>query len=890
MASITFGAVNGNWSDDTKWVGGVKPTAADDALLTATSANVTVDGANVCKSLDCTAYTGTLTFNNAGQSLSIGNASGGAAIFVAGMTVTYTAGLGIAFVSTSNNGGTGWGVTTGSKALPTLTFNGAGGKWVFQDDYISTTVGDVVLTAGTLDTNGKTINVRTVASNNSNTRTLTLGASSITLTGSASVWNFTTGTGLTFNCGTSNIFSTGTNASFVGGVQTFNNVTMSGGGAMNMGGTGIVTTFANLTITGQATKNESFIMFPNPTITGTFTLNANSATNRLLLQSSVAGTPHTITAAALVCTNVIDFMDITGAGAATWTTGASGATAFGDAGGNSGITFTTPVTQTATGTASFTWSTHGWTTRVPLPQDNVVINNAFVAGRTITTDMPRLGKNIDFTGVTGSPNLNLGSGGGSVSCFGSFTLAAGLGTITLSGSLAPLGRSSNTFTSAGKTFGGGSSIQFTGTGTYTLQDALNTIGAISVSSVGGTLNTGGFAITCTSFTSGGGAGTWTSGGSTVTVTGLSGTVIALSNQTVTGTPNVTISTASTTARSFVGIGSGPWGTLTYTIANSPGSLTLSGAQTFNTLNVASGRILTMPASTTVTFTNFNVNGTNNGYLYLPGVIGNYVTYNTSVLGSLSTIEYAVRVALDSYAGTLYLAGWDSTHSAILITPTRKLLTYVLNTGVVGIGNVASTSAFPDPGSGYIWLRSKLTISSALCEYWYSNDNTDTFASVSWTSLGTPTGANAGTTPLLTQSGNPVYGAISSGIAGAPGKYRQRVEIIDGITRSAYDATAKAFGANSSQDPQGNTWSVLGTLAQAGDGRVSLVSSTPTTQATVSKSSGVVSVDYLTIQDSAATGGAIWYAGSHSILVSNDTGWNFRAPPSGTPNLMMMGVG
>ena len=92
----------------------------------------------------------------------------------------------------------------------------------------------------------------------------------------------------------------------------------------------------------------------------------------------------------------------------------------GDCGGNSGITFTPSATQTATGTASFTWSTHGWTSRVPLPQDNVVIANAFVAGRTVTVDMPRLGRDIDFTGVTGSPSISNGS---AASMYGSLTLA-----------------------------------------------------------------------------------------------------------------------------------------------------------------------------------------------------------------------------------------------------------------------------------------------------------------------------------------------------------------------------------------------------------------------------------------------------------------------------------
>jgi hypothetical protein len=42
----------------------------------------------------------------------------------------------------------------------------------------------------------------------------------------------------------------------------------------------------------------------------------------------------------------------------------------------------------------------------------------------------------------------------------------------------------------------------------------------------------------------------------------------------------------------------------------------------------------------------------------------------------------------------------------------------------------------------------------------------------------------------------------------------------------------------------------------------------------------VSVDYLSIQDSNATGGAAWYAGTTSTNVSNNLGWIFTAPPVG----------
>ena len=61
---------------------------------------------------------------------------------------------------------------------------------------------------------------------------------------------------------------------------------------------------------------------------------------------------------------------------------------------------------------------------------------------------------------------------------------------------------------------------------------------------------------------------------------------------------------------------------------------------------------------------------------------------------------------------------------------------------------------------------------------------------------------------------------------------------------------------------------------------SIKASTPGSAATLSKASGVVSCNYLSIQDSIATGGATWYAGANSTSVSNNTGWIFTAPPAG----------
>jgi hypothetical protein len=89
-----------------------------------------------------------------------------------------------------------------------------------------------------------------------------------------------------------------------------------------------------------------------------------------------------------------------------------------------------------------------------------------------------------------------------------------------------------------------------------------------------------------------------------------------------------------------------------------------------------------------------------------------------------------------------------------------------------------------------------------------------------------------------------------------------------------------FTASSAQTFADFTLSgVLGSL-------VTINSSAAGTRASLSKSSGTVSVGYLSIQDSNATGGAGWYAGTTSTNVSNNVGWAFTAPP--TPGGVYLG--
>jgi hypothetical protein len=71
-------------------------------------------------------------------------------------------------------------------------------------------------------------------------------------------------------------------------------------------------------------------------------------------------------------------------------------------------------------------------------------------------------------------------------------------------------------------------------------------------------------------------------------------------------------------------------------------------------------------------------------------------------------------------------------------------------------------------------------------------------------------------------------------------------------------------------------STVGAFATSGTNQKYLQSSTAGVQATLSQATGTVDVSYLTIQDSAATGGATWiaYLANANIDAGNNTGWTF----------------
>lgn len=619
---------NGTWADTDCWSAtsngasvGAIPTSADDVFFDGVgngASNSTLGASITINSLDMTGYVNTLTHN---ASVTLTHDSSGIFKLAAGMT--YTLGnittSAVAFTSTS---GTTL-ITTAGKTLGNVTFNGAGGTWQLQDSFTNGTTasgGTLTLTAGILDTNNQTVNTAIFNTNNSNTRTVTFGSSAINVAGNGISFRADSVTNLTVTANTATVTFTNSSTGYFysatkdwnGLSLVFNNATASIQGGAN--------TFANVTHTGTAAKTNTFNLLNSGfTVTGTLTINGNSSINRILVTSNTLGTPYTITAATVSVTNA-DFRDITGAGAGSWDLSAISGLS-GDAGGNSGITFTSAQTQYWTGNGG-TWSVaNQWCTssggcadnsgngRVPLPQDDVVFDNGSFSGtsQTVTGDMPRAGKSIDWSayneGQTPTWTKN------HTDYYGSFTLISGM-NITNSGiNEAFYGRGSFTLTSAGKTLHN-PTFAMVG-GTMTLQDALTLAGGVTVTD--GTLNLNNFNVTGTTglVSTSGRTRAVTMGSSTWTATGT-GTVWNVTSTGLTfnaNTSTIVVSNTTATAKTFGG------GGLTYNDVTITGqNVTFTGSNTFNTLALSTaGRLYGIgtkfTTATTQTVTSFTVNST-----------------------------------------------------------------------------------------------------------------------------------------------------------------------------------------------------------------------------------------------------------------------------------------
>ena len=709
--------VGGNWSTAATWSttsGGAAdtsiPTAADDVVLNASSGNVTIDVNSAARSMDCLGYVGVLT-HAAAVTLTLGDATAGAGNralrLVSGMTYTLgNAGTSaITFASTSATQQT---IDAGGKNVGNLSFNGVGSSYLQASALTGNTASaSFVLNNGTWATGNFAITTAVVSFGvGTATRVWTPGSSAIACGFAAGALSAPSPTGLTVTANTAVVTFSSNTASISSTAVNYNGLTLTFTACATpaITATGAFT-IGNLNHGGKAGGSTLTVSGPF-TITGALTsTGTNATTARNCIQSLTVGTARTITmtGATINSTNT-DYQDITIAGSPTVGT----TTSVGNCGGNTGITFTTPVTRYAVAAGNWS-STAMWSASsggasgvsVPIVHDNVILNASSAAG-TYTHDLLRSCADLTCTGFTGTlSNATTG-----MQAFGTVTLSSGM-TLAGTNNLTLMGRGTHAFTSAGLTIPWGLVITGPG-GTHSLADNLTISktggAALNPNGNGLTFNDNGRTVTLT-----GATGAFSTANANLVLTGTynlgatSGTpwVLILSGTTNMASSTINITTASASARTL-GLGnSKTYGTINYTVSGSAGQLIFTGTAStilvHNQYDAASTCSLDMPTTSGFAFGTFNVQGragalasVNGDVFKASGIVScNYLNLTNSDATGGATF-YAGANSTNGGGNT----GWIFTNPPVTSTPGASMAS--------SLNRLAHTTGLEAAGAANVW--------------------------------------------------------------------------------------------------------------------------------------------------------------------------------------------
>lgn len=783
-----------NWSTTSGGAGGASaPTSADNVIFDAnsnvgtTAFTVTIPGAANCLSFSTGGAGGALDAVMTLSLSSISNLNVYGSLTLPATNFTWTgASSGLTFLSST----TGNTITTNGVTLVStvINWNNVNGGWTLGSALTNTT-NTCQLLAGSLNTGNYNVSLAQITISGALARTLTLGSSTVTLSGAAP-WTCS-GSNLTLNAGTSTINCSGATATFTGGGLTYYNVGFTSTALSAVIITG-ANTFNNLTIAARAGSGLGTLTFDaavTNTITGTLTLGSGTtAVNRLQVIASTAGSPATLSVATLAAITDIDFRDITASGAsAPWS-----GTRIGNCLGCTNITFATPRTVYWNSAASANWSGAVWSTtsgntgglaiNFPLAQDTVVIDNAgLTAGNTITW-----GANWNFGAIDFSSRTNLMTFGGGtvvVSIYGSLTLSS---AVTLTGTGVFTFRNQGltaTIISAGVPFTQPITIQAV-SGTVAINGNL-TLPTTACTLTSGTLDltnggTGNYTLSTTALQSSfSTTRSITFGTGNITVTGNSSTVLSVNTLTgfsYTGTPTVNLTySGSTGTRTIIhgGIGATEANVLDIYISAGSDIITTTAICTFGTLSFA-GFIGTFTRSVLgisnyrdlVFGTGMTYTGTSGAFNMIGTVVPQTLTGNGVVIDSpfyVTSVSGAVNLGSALTLGSTY-GTFSHTSGSLIANYNLTCLTFTssnANTRSITFGgNFISLT-----GTGTVWnttTTTGLTLLPSTSTISLTDNSTTarTFAGGSLTYNNLNIGGATGTS-TLTVTGNNNFNIISS---------------------------------------------------------------------------------------------------------------------------------
>ena len=190
----------------------------------------------------------------------------------------------------------------------------------------------------------------------------------------------------------------------------------------------------------------------------------------------------------------------------------------------------------------------------------------------------------------------------------------------------------------------------------------------------------------------------------------------------------------------------------------------------------------------------------------------------------------------------------------------------LNTA--GYGITMNLGLFSITGTGTRSLTLETTTITSHCPYDGAFDATTT-TNLTFSGASSTLVFDAADDKTVLRGGGLSYGTVN--ITGTGTKTISGSNTFVNLTRSNAAACTLTL-------PAGVTQTITGTFQASGTAGnvVTLQSSSAGSAATLSKASGVVACDYMSVKDSTATGGASWYAGRNSTDVSGNSGWLFVA--------------
>jgi hypothetical protein len=866
-----------NWSDTSGGLGGFSvPTASDNVFFDANSNVATgaftvtmADTPRVCNDFTASGLDGTMTL--AGTSIGL-TVSGSLTFQATNFTRTYTG------TTTFNATTTGKTITTNGVAFGgPVTLNGVGGAWTLGSAF-SCGSNTLTLTNGTFDTSASNyaVTVQSFSSSNSNIRTINLNASTLTLAG---FWILTTSTNATLNAGSSTINLSAGNPSFDGGGLTYYNVAFTSTALTTPSISG-ANTFNNLSITGRNTVGIGVLsLSANQTINGTLTVSAGTASAyRMGISSDTVGTTRTLTCASIAAMSDVDFRDITIAGAH----GTLSGTRLGDCKGNSNITFDAAKTVYYRQTGSANWGATGsgsWSatsggaldaTMFPLAQDTAVFPAATypASGSTTTINANYNIGTIDMSLRT-SNTMTLATSLTAATIYGNWTNGTGITNTASAGSAFIFaGRTTQQITSNGVSCARGLTVN-SPSGTVQLQDAFSCGTAVTTTLTLGTLDLQSYTLSTGRFSS--------SNSNTRTIAFGTGQISCTSTATVWTTSNDTNLT--TTGTQVVNVTS----TGSTAITVTPGPLSEANSISFNF--TGGTYTLTFLASSNHSARNVDFTGyagtwalsSNNPVIYGNLTISTGMTIGASsgaiLFGATSGIQqitsnaktFDVAIDFNGVGGTFRL------EDNLTVGPSRLVDlvngTLDLNGKTLTLGG-SSGRFITSAGTKNITFNGGTLVIATASTIAFVNNSPTNFTTTAGTGTGTIS-MTAATAKTFAGGGSTYNCTLNQG--GAGDLTITGSNTFDDITNTVQPASI-LFTAGTTTTF--SNFSLSGT-----SGNLITIGSVTATSHTLSKASGTVSSDFLSISRSTATGGAGWYAGANSTDGGNNSGWIFTAPPA-----------